>query len=65
MCRACADLPVGQPVDGRDGLALAVLQVCEGLVLRNGVLLAVACAAVVIPQKRKVILKNVGHLILL
>jgi len=28
-----ADLPVRQPVNGRDGLALAVLQVSEGLIL--------------------------------
>ncbi len=33
MLRGHADLPVGKPVNGRDCLALAVLQVSEGLIL--------------------------------
>ena len=52
-------------MDGRHNFALAVLQVCEGLILRNGVLLAVARPSIIISQECKVILENVGHLILL
>lgn len=58
-------LSVRQPVDGRHNFTLAVLQVCEGLILRDGVLLAVTCPSVIISQERKVVLINVGHFILL
>lgn len=42
-----------------------MLQVSEGLVLCNAVLFAVAGAAVIITKESKIILKDVGHLVLL
>lgn len=56
---------MGQPVDGGDSLALAVLQVSEGLVLCDAVLLAVASAGVIITKESKIVLKDVDHLVLL